>query len=54
MTAAALRALEKQNIERALACAQGKVHGPNGAAELLGIKATTLASRIKALDIKRR
>ena len=33
----------------ALSHAKGKVSGPGGAAELLGMKATTLASRIKAL-----
>ena len=32
------------------ACA-GKVFGPGGAAEMLDIKPTTLASRIKALGI---
>jgi transcriptional regulator with GAF, ATPase, and Fis domain len=30
-----------------------KVSGTGGAAELLGIKATTLASRIKAMAIRR-
>jgi len=29
------------------------VYGPGGAAELLGIKATTLASRMRTLGIKR-
>ena len=35
----------------ALHAADGKVSGPGGAAQLLGLKPTTLASRIKALGI---
>jgi hypothetical protein len=31
--------------------AGGKVFGPGGAAELLGLRPTTLASRMKALNI---
>ena len=49
-----LRALERQNIERAVAQAQGKIYGPGGAAELLGMKPTTLASRMTSLGISRR
>ena len=41
------------NILAALEQAQGKLYGRGGAAELLSIKATTLASRMKALGIKR-
>ncbi|MBV8100760.1 MAG: hypothetical protein JOZ31_16560 [Verrucomicrobia bacterium] len=36
-----------------MARANGKISGPRGAAELLGMKPTTLASRIKALGLKR-
>jgi transcriptional regulator with GAF, ATPase, and Fis domain len=32
----------------------GKVFGPRGAAELLGMKPSTLASRISSLGISRR
>jgi transcriptional regulator with GAF, ATPase, and Fis domain len=32
----------------------GKVSGPSGAAELLGMKPSTLASRISSLGINRR
>ncbi|WP_157214445.1 hypothetical protein [Pseudomonas sp. GM21] len=32
--------------------ANGKLFGKGGAAELLGLKSTTLASRLKRLDIK--
>ena len=45
------RAAERQDIENALRLARGRVAGPNGAAALLGVKPTTLASRIKAFGI---
>jgi transcriptional regulator with GAF, ATPase, and Fis domain len=51
LTDAEVRKLEADNIRRALRRAGGKVSGPGGAAELLGIKPTTLASRIKALGL---
>jgi transcriptional regulator with GAF, ATPase, and Fis domain len=50
-TDAEIRWLEADNIRTALKAANGKVSGPGGAAQLLGIKPTTLASRIKALGI---
>lgn len=46
-------ARDRTNILEALRLTDGKVSGDNGAAELLGIKPTTLASRMKALDIKK-
>jgi transcriptional regulator with GAF, ATPase, and Fis domain len=46
------RARERAEIEAALAQAGGKVFGPGGAAEMLGLKPTTLASRMKALDVE--
>jgi transcriptional regulator with GAF, ATPase, and Fis domain len=52
-TRAELRAEERRNIEAALRTSGGKVFGPDGAASLLGMKPTTLASRIKALGIER-
>ncbi|GAA5506296.1 sigma-54-dependent Fis family transcriptional regulator [Novipirellula caenicola] len=51
MTAAELRQWEAANIRRALAQSNGKVSGVGGAAERLGMKPTTLASRIKSLGI---
>ncbi len=51
LTAQQMAALEKENIERALAAAGGKVAGKDGAAALLAVKPTTLYSRIKALGI---
>jgi transcriptional regulator with GAF, ATPase, and Fis domain len=44
---------ERDNLIAALTQARGKVYGRGGAAELLGVKPTTLASRLKALGIKR-
>ena len=52
VTRAELRAIEKQTIEAALGRTKGRVFGPAGAAALLAMKPTTLASRIKALKIR--
>jgi transcriptional regulator with GAF, ATPase, and Fis domain len=46
-----LRHLEVRNYRAALKRAGGKIYGAGGAAALLGIPATTLSSRIKALGI---
>jgi len=51
LTEAALRELERKNTELALNLADWRVSGPNGAAKLLGIKPTTLADRMKKLQI---
>lgn len=48
-----LKLHERESIIAALKQCGGKVFGADGAAELLGMKPTTLASRIKALGIKR-
>lgn len=53
MTRSALRRVERENIEAALARTGGKIFGEQGAAQLLGMRPTTLASRIKALGITR-
>jgi PAS domain S-box-containing protein len=52
-TAKELEELERQNIVAALESADWKIAGANGAAQLLGMKPTTLSSRIKALGIER-
>jgi len=49
-----LRLRERQNIVTALAHTGGKIFGSGGAAQLLGMPPTTLASRIKALAITRK
>lgn len=51
MTEQQIRQLEIDNLHAALAAANGRLFGPGGAAELLGIKPTTLASRLKKLGI---
>ena len=48
-----LHSYEKEMIEEALLEAKGKVSGPNGAAEILGIPRSTLDARIKQLNIKK-
>jgi transcriptional regulator with GAF, ATPase, and Fis domain len=52
VTRAELRQFERQTIESALAQTSGRIFGPHGAAALLAMKPTTLASRIKALGIR--
>jgi transcriptional regulator with GAF, ATPase, and Fis domain len=51
--------MQRQNLERALRLAGGVIDGEHGAAKLLGIRPSTLRSRLKALgmgstEIKRR
>ena len=48
-----MRELQKMNMLRALRQANWKVSGKGGAAELLGVKPTTLADRIRTFKIKR-
>ena len=45
--------LQVRNIEMALRRCNGKIYGPDGAAVLLGLKPTTLATRIKKMNIGR-
>jgi len=51
VSSAEFKELERANITAALKHANGKTWGPRGAAELLGIKPSTLAYQIKALGI---
>jgi transcriptional regulator with GAF, ATPase, and Fis domain len=46
--------LERRSIVEALQRSGGKIYGADGAAELLGMRPTTLTSKIAALRIKRR
>jgi transcriptional regulator with GAF, ATPase, and Fis domain len=48
-----MRRRERENITRALAVCSGRIYGPDGAAALLGVKPTTLVSRIKRLKLLR-
>lgn len=52
-TAEEWEALERQNLKRALELCAGKVSGEQGAARLLNMNPSTLASRLKALGVKR-
>ena len=53
LTERELRALQKKNLLAALVQANWKVSGKSGAAELLGIRPTTLNDRIRAFGIKK-
>ena len=53
LTSKELNDLERENILKALRQTRWKISGKNGAAELLQLPPTTLASRIKALGIER-
>ena len=46
-----MRRHERDNLRRALETCHGKIYGPDGAAALLGVKPTTLASRLKRLHM---
>ena len=48
-----LKRQERETIINALKRTNGKVSGPGGAAELLGMKPTTLESRIRRLGVRK-
>jgi transcriptional regulator with GAF, ATPase, and Fis domain len=54
LTREELKQREREVIINALKQSNGKVSGPGGAAELLGMKPTTLSSRITALGLSRK
>ena len=49
----AMRDFQKNNVVKALKQTNWKVSGVGGAAELLGIRPTTLADRVRTLNIKK-
>ena len=51
LTEAQMRALERQNIEAALRLCAGRIYGPEGAAQLLGLPPTTLSARIRKMRL---
>jgi transcriptional regulator with GAF, ATPase, and Fis domain len=53
LTEAEMREFQKKNLLAALQQADWKVSGPGGAAELLGVKPTTLADRIRTFGVRR-
>jgi transcriptional regulator with GAF, ATPase, and Fis domain len=46
------RRRERENVRAALQLANGRIYGPDGAADVLGVKPTTLISRLKALGLR--
>lgn len=48
-----LAEIQREAIERALVQTAGRVSGPRGAANMLGLKPSTLASRMQKLGVKR-
>lgn len=54
LTEQQLRALERENLQKALAMTEGRIFGEDGAAALLGLPPTTLASRLKKQKINPR
>ena len=53
LTEAEMREFQKNNLIAAMKQADWKVSGPGGAAELLGVKPTTLADRIRTFGVKK-
>jgi PAS domain S-box-containing protein len=53
LTEEEMRQFQKTNIRKALEQANWKVSGADGAAELLGVRPTTLADRIRSYNLKR-
>jgi transcriptional regulator with GAF, ATPase, and Fis domain len=51
LTIREIKEMERANIERALARCKGRVYGKDGAAALLGMRPTTLWSRLRSLGI---
>jgi transcriptional regulator with GAF, ATPase, and Fis domain len=54
LTEEEMRDLERQNTVAALERCHWKIYGPDGAGELLGVRPTTLVSRLKQMGIARR
>ena len=50
---ATLAAVQREHILRVLSLTKGRIYGPGGAAQLLGLKPSTLQSRMKKLGIAR-
>jgi len=48
-----MRRRERDNIRAALFKSNGKIYGPGGAAELIGLRPTTLAARIKKMGLRK-
>ncbi|WP_305043461.1 sigma-54-dependent Fis family transcriptional regulator [Geoalkalibacter sp.] len=53
LTEMEIRSLERKNIEAALKQCAGRIYGPHGAAQLLGLPPTTLSARVKKMGIQK-
>lgn len=53
LTKSDIKRIERDNIAAALERTQGKIFGKEGAAELIGLKPTTLISKIKKLGLQK-
>ena len=53
LTESEVKELERNNIMRALSLCEGRIYGDKGAATMLGINGTTLASRMRKFDIRK-
>ena len=53
LSAQEMEQLERRNYVRALETCGWRISGENGAARMLGLNASTMSSRMKALGIKR-
>ena len=53
MTDDEFRVLERQNLTRALEKSNWRISGADGAADLLGLKPSTLSYRMKVLEIEK-
>ena len=47
-----LKRRERENLIKAIERCKGKIYGPDGAAAMLGLKPTTLTSRIKKMNLQ--
>jgi transcriptional regulator with GAF, ATPase, and Fis domain len=45
--------MQRDNVIAALHYTRGKIYGPKGAAEILGVNPSTLAARMRSFGIKR-
>jgi transcriptional regulator with GAF, ATPase, and Fis domain len=48
-----MRDFQRKNLLEALKQTNWRVSGPNGAAEVLGVRPTTLADRIRTFGLKK-
>ena len=53
LTESEIRRMERENLLKILEKTGWKIKGAHGAAELLGVKPTTLLSRMKKMGLKR-